>query len=233
MPTLDRTKYASAAGLRQGAYVLADAKGGKPEVILIATGSEVGLAVGAFEQLGAEGVGARVVSMPSWELFEHQTSRVPRQVLPPGVTARVAVEQASTFGWERYVGLTGQVVGMTTFGASAPAQGSAEEVRLHPRRGRRGRQGSARLGCGLDRCPGRSLDEPPGRGRDVLGVDAGRRQELGRLARGRHVAHRKLHDARPLVRVGEGREHGLAQAPFRPMVLGGHEAPAGGLGRRP
>jgi len=120
MPTLDRTKYASAEGLRQGAYVLADANGGDPEVILIATGTEVALAVGAYEQLAAEGVGARVVSMPSWELFERQPEEYRNQVLPPQVTARVAVEQGSTFGWERYVGLTGHVVGMTTFGASAP-----------------------------------------------------------------------------------------------------------------
>jgi transketolase len=120
IPTLDRTKYASVSGLRQGGYVLADSNGREPEVILIATGTEVGLAVGAFEQLGAEGVAARVVSMPSWELFERQPAEYRNQVLPPDVTARVAVEQASTFGWERYVGLTGQVVGMTTFGASAP-----------------------------------------------------------------------------------------------------------------
>jgi transketolase len=120
MPTLDRTKYASASGLRQGGYVLADANGTEPEVILIATGTEVGLAVGAFEQLETEGVHARVVSMPSWELFERQPVEYRHQVLPPDVTARVAVEQASTFGWERYVGLSGQVVGMTTFGASAP-----------------------------------------------------------------------------------------------------------------
>ena len=120
MPTLDRTKYASAEGLRKGAYVLADSTSGDPEVILMATGTEVGLAVGAFEQLEAEGVGARVVSMPSWELFERQPAEYRKQVLPPALTARVAVEQASTFGWERYVGLTGHAVGMTTFGASAP-----------------------------------------------------------------------------------------------------------------
>jgi transketolase len=120
MPTLDRTKYASAEGVRQGGYVLADANGAEPEVILIATGTEVGLAVGAYEQLAAEGVPARVVSMPSWELYERQPAEYRNHVLPPQVTARIAVEQASTFGWERYVGLSGLVVGMTTFGASAP-----------------------------------------------------------------------------------------------------------------
>jgi transketolase len=120
MPTLDRTKYASAEGVRYGAYVLADAGDEEPEVILIATGSEVGLAVDAYEQLTAEGVKARVVSMPSWELFEQQPEEYRASVLPPEVTARVAIEQASTFGWERYVGLTGAIVAMSTFGASAP-----------------------------------------------------------------------------------------------------------------
>jgi transketolase len=120
MPTLDRTVYASASGVARGAYVLADPPAGEPELILIATGSEVGLAVGAYEQLTAEGIRARVVSMPSWELFEQQPDEYRDSVLPPQVTARVAIEQASTFGWERYVGATGAIVGMSTFGASAP-----------------------------------------------------------------------------------------------------------------
>ena len=120
LPTLDRTKYGSAAGLHKGAYVLADAPDGKPDVLLMATGSEVSLCVQAYEKLKAEGVKARVVSMPSWEVFEHQPPEYRDSVLPPDVTARVAVEQASTFGWARYTGLTGQIIGMRTFGASAP-----------------------------------------------------------------------------------------------------------------
>ena len=121
VPTLDRTKYAPASGLAKGAYILADAADGKaPDVILIGTGSEVALCVTAHEKLTAEGAKVRVVSMPSWELFEHQPQSYRDSVLPPNVTARVAVEQASTFGWERYVGLTGAVIGMKTFGASAP-----------------------------------------------------------------------------------------------------------------
>ncbi len=120
LPTLDRTKYAAAAGLSRGAYVLADAPGGKPDVLLLATGSEVYLCVEAFEQLSKEGFKPRVVSMPSWELFERQDPAYQDSVLPPGVTARVSVEMASTFGWARYVGTTGQSIGMHTFGASAP-----------------------------------------------------------------------------------------------------------------
>ncbi len=121
MPTLDRTKFAPASGLAKGAYILADAADGKaPDLILIGTGSEVALCVTAYEKLTAEGAKVRVVSMPSWELFEHQPQSYRDSVLPPNVTARVAVEQASTFGWERYVGLTGAVIGMKTFGASAP-----------------------------------------------------------------------------------------------------------------
>ncbi len=120
VPTLDRTKYAPPSGLARGAYVLADAADGKPDVILIGTGSEVALCVSAYEKLTAEGAKVRVVSMPSWELFEHQPQAYRDSVLPPNATARVAVEQASTFGWERYVGLTGTVIGMKTFGASAP-----------------------------------------------------------------------------------------------------------------
>ena len=120
LPTLDRKKYASASGLARGAYILADAPGNDPEVILIASGSEVSLAVQAHEKLIAEGIRSRVVSMPSWDIFEHQTPEYRDSVLPPAVTARVAIEQASTFGWERYVGRRGCVVGMKTFGASAP-----------------------------------------------------------------------------------------------------------------
>jgi transketolase len=120
LPTLDRKKYAPASGVAHGAYVLGDAAGGNPEVILIASGSEVSLAVEAHEQLLAEGIRSRVVSMPSWDLFEQQTQEYQDAVLPPQVTARVAVEQASTFGWERYVGRSGRMIGMKTFGASAP-----------------------------------------------------------------------------------------------------------------
>ena len=120
LPTLDRSKYAPASGLARGAYTLADSPGGNPEVIIIATGSEVILAVEAHEKLLAEGVRSRVVSMPSWEIFDHQPEEYRNSVLPPNVTARVAVEQASTLGWERYVGPSGKVIGMKTFGASAP-----------------------------------------------------------------------------------------------------------------
>ncbi|HEY3196607.1 MAG TPA: transketolase [Nitrospirales bacterium] len=122
LPTLDRSRYASADNVVKGAYVLGDSANRKPDVILMATGSEVALCVEVFEQLTAEGIQARVVSMPSWELFERQSQEYRDSVLPPDVTARVAVEQASTFGWERYVGLDGQVIGMKTFGASAPLQ---------------------------------------------------------------------------------------------------------------
>jgi transketolase len=120
LPTLDRSKYAPASGVSQGAYVLADAPGGNPEVIIIASGSEVSLAVQAHENLLAEGIRSRVVSMPSWEIFEHQPQAYRESVLPPSVKARVAVEQASSFGWERYVGTADHVIGMKTFGASAP-----------------------------------------------------------------------------------------------------------------
>jgi transketolase len=119
LPTLDRGKYASASGLAHGAYVLADAPGRDPEMILIASGSEVSLAVDAHEKLITEGIRSRVVSMPSWDIFECQTQEYRDSVLPPKVTARVAVEQASTLGWERYVG-SGRIIGMKTFGASAP-----------------------------------------------------------------------------------------------------------------
>jgi transketolase len=120
VPTLDRKRYAPASGLAQGAYILADSPDGQPDVILIGTGSEVSLCVAAYEQLKSEGMKARVVSMPSWELFEQQDQAYRDQVLPPAVMARVAVELASTFGWAHYVGPTGTIIGMTTFGASAP-----------------------------------------------------------------------------------------------------------------
>ena len=120
MPTLDRTKYAPASGVAKGAYILADAVGGKPEVLLLASGSEVALCVEAYEQLQKEGIKARVVSMPSWELFDDQNQSYRDSVLPPNVTARVSVEQASTFGWAKYVGMTGHSIGMRSFGASAP-----------------------------------------------------------------------------------------------------------------
>jgi transketolase len=120
MPTIDRAKYAPAAGVAKGAYVLADPTGGKPEVILMGTGSELGLCVAAYEKLTAEGVKARVVSMPCWELFERQDAAYKESVLPVNVTARVSVEMASTFGWDRYVGPKGKSIGMHSFGASAP-----------------------------------------------------------------------------------------------------------------
>ena len=120
LPTMDRTKYAPALGVLKGGYVLADAVPGTPEVILIGTGSEVPLCVEAFEKLKAEGIKARVVSLPSWELFEQQPREYRDSVLPPQVTARVCVEMASAFGWERYAGNTGAIIAMRSFGASAP-----------------------------------------------------------------------------------------------------------------
>lgn len=127
LPTLDRSKYASATGLARGAYILADAAGGKPDVILMGTGSEVSLCVEAYEALTAEGIKARVVSMPCWERFEEQDSSYRDEVLPPSVKARVSVEQAATFGWSRYVGDSGEAIGMTTFGASAPLKALLKE----------------------------------------------------------------------------------------------------------
>lgn len=120
LPTLDRTQYAAASGLARGAYVLADAEEGQPDVLLLATGSEVSLCIQAYEQLKTEGIKTRVVSMPSWELFEQQSQEYRDRVLPPSITARVCVEQASTFGWGEYVGLRGGRIVMHTFGASAP-----------------------------------------------------------------------------------------------------------------
>jgi transketolase len=134
LPTLDRTKYTPASGVARGAYVLGDAPGGDPDVILIATGSEVSLAVEAHEQLLTEGIRSRVVSMPSWEIFDRQTKEYRDRVLPPTVAARVAVEQGSTFGWERYVGSAGRIIGMKTFGASAPLKELQRKFGFEPGR---------------------------------------------------------------------------------------------------
>jgi transketolase len=134
MPTFDRARYAPAAGVAKGAYVLADAPGGNPEVILIASGSEVSLAVQAHETLAAAGIRSRVVSMPSWEIFDHQPREYRESVLPPGVKARIAIEQASTLGWERYVGDAGRVIGMKTFGASAPLKELQKHFGFEPDR---------------------------------------------------------------------------------------------------
>lgn len=122
LPTLDRSRYAPASGLAKGAYVLADADGGQPDVLLLASGIEVSLCIQAYEQLKTEGIKTRVVSLPSWELFGQQSQQYQDKVIPPEVTARVSVEQASTFGWARFVGATGERIGMKTFGASAPLQ---------------------------------------------------------------------------------------------------------------
>ena len=120
MPTLDRSKYNSARGVEKGAYIVADAEDGKPKVILMGTGTELGLCVGAYEALKAEGIGARVVSMPSWELFEQQDQAYRDSVLPPAIKARVTVEQAAVMGWDRYAGSSGAIIGMHSFGSSAP-----------------------------------------------------------------------------------------------------------------
>jgi transketolase len=130
LPTFDRTKYGPAAGVAKGAYVLVDAADGRPEVILLATGSEVSLCVSAHEQLTAAGIKARVVSMPSWDIFEKQSDAYKSQVLPPAVKARVSVEQASTLGWDRYVGPSGKMIGMHSFGASAPAKDVQKKFRF-------------------------------------------------------------------------------------------------------
>ncbi|HET7238504.1 MAG TPA: transketolase C-terminal domain-containing protein, partial [Terrimicrobiaceae bacterium] len=122
LPTLDRTKYAPASGVRRGAYVLSEAANGQPDVLLLATGSEVSLCIAAQAELAKQGIHARVVSMPSWKLFEDQDEAYRESVLPSAVRARVSVEQAARFGWERYVGLDGERIGMRTFGESAPLQ---------------------------------------------------------------------------------------------------------------
>ena len=134
MPTLDRSKYAPASGLAKGAYVLADSQGGLPDVILIATGTELGLAVGAFETLKDEGIKARVVSMPCWELFEQQDQEYRDAVLPPQVTGRVVIEQAAALGWDRYAGASGSMIVMRTFGASAPLGALMEKFGFTPER---------------------------------------------------------------------------------------------------
>ena len=120
VPTLDRNRYASAEGLRRGAYILAEAANGQPEIILIATGSEVSLIVEAQQQLQKQDIQTRLVSMPSWELFDAQTEEYRRSVFPPSVRARLAVEAGATQGWHRYVGDRGDVIGLDHFGASAP-----------------------------------------------------------------------------------------------------------------
>src|ERR1700731_3745745 len=132
LPTFDRRKYASADGVSRGAYIMADAPGGAPEIILIASGSEVALVVQAHETLAGQGIRSRIVSMPSWDIFEHQTQEYRNSVLPPNVKVRVAVEQASTFGWERYVGEKGRVIGMHTFGASAPLKELQKKFDFEP-----------------------------------------------------------------------------------------------------
>src|SRR5262249_17124453 len=120
LPTIDRSRYGAASGVAKGGYIVADADDSKPSAILMASGSEVSLCIAAHEQLRAEGIKTRVVSMASWELFDEQDKEYQDSVLPPSVNARVAVEQASTLGWTRYIGTSGQMIGMNTFGASAP-----------------------------------------------------------------------------------------------------------------
>jgi len=134
VPVFDRSKYASAEGLRRGGYVLADSDGGDPEVILIATGSDVALALAAYEELKSESVRSRVVSLPCWELFDRQDQAYRDQVLPPGVTKRVSVEEASTLGWDRYVGYEGVKIGMHTFGTSAPLKDVQDKFGFTPDR---------------------------------------------------------------------------------------------------
>ncbi len=134
VPTFDRSRLAPARGLMRGAYVLADAKDHKPEVILIGTGSEVALCLRAYEQLSAEGVRARVVSMPSWELFEMQDKAYRDEVLPPAVKARVSVEEGSVLGWDHYVGMAGAKIGMHTFGSSAPLKDLLKKFGFTPER---------------------------------------------------------------------------------------------------
>jgi transketolase len=134
LPTFDRRQFASAAGVGRGAYIMADAAGGSPEIILIASGSEVALVVRAHEALTSRGVRSRVVSMPSWDIFEEQPQAYRDEVLPPSVTARVAVEQGSVLGWDRYVGAAGRIIGMKTFGASAPLKALQHKYGFEPER---------------------------------------------------------------------------------------------------
>ncbi len=144
VPILDRSVYASAEGLRRGGYVLADADEGDPELILIATGSEVALAVEAHEKLTADGVRSRVVSLPSFHLFDRQDEEYRDSVLPPSVTARVSIEEASTLGWDRYVGPDGDDDRHAHVRLLGAAQGRARRIWLHPGEGGRGRQETAR-----------------------------------------------------------------------------------------
>jgi transketolase len=134
LPTFDRRKYAPAAGAARGAYVMADTPGGPPEIILIASGSEVSLVVAAHETLAAQGIRSRVVSMPSWDVFEHQPQSYRDNVLPPTVKARIAVEQGSVLGWDRYAGAAGRIIGMKTFGASAPLKELQRKFGFEPER---------------------------------------------------------------------------------------------------
>jgi transketolase len=134
LPTFDRSRYASAAGVARGAYVMADANGRPPEIILIASGSEVALAVDAHEALASQGVRSRLVSMPSWDIFEHQPPAYREAVLPPGVKSRIAIEQGSVLGWDRYVGPEGHIIGMKTFGASAPLKELQRKFGFEPER---------------------------------------------------------------------------------------------------
>jgi transketolase len=134
LPTFDRTRYAAASGVARGAYTLADAPGGDPELIFIATGSEVTLALDAHETLLVEGIRSRVVSMPSWDIFDHQSQEYRDSVLPPAVKRRIAIEEASTLGWERYVGDSGRIIGMKTFGASAPLKELQRKFGFEPER---------------------------------------------------------------------------------------------------
>jgi transketolase len=134
LPTFDRSKYASAAGVARGAYVMADAPDGSPEIILIASGSEVALIIQAYEALTARGIRSRVVSMPAWDIFEQQPRSYRDDVLLPAVKARVAVEQGSVLGWDRYVGHAGRVIGMETFGASAPLKELQRKFGFEPER---------------------------------------------------------------------------------------------------
>jgi transketolase len=134
VPTLDRSRYAAASGLARGAYVLADAPQGAPDILLIGTGSEVSLCAKVHDELTREGVAARLISMPSWELFEQQDETYRHAILPPLITARVAVEQGSTLGWDRYVGTEGAIIGMHTFGSSAPLKDLLTKFGFTPER---------------------------------------------------------------------------------------------------
>jgi transketolase len=134
MPTFDRSRYAAASSVSKGAYILADSPEANPEIIFIASGSEVNVAIQAHETLLAENIRSRVVSMASWEVFDQQPQQYRELVLPPKITARIAIEQASTFGWERYVGASGRIIGMHTFGASAPLKELQKRFGFNPER---------------------------------------------------------------------------------------------------